>query len=171
MPKRIEAWKKMQQLMKTKKCKSLGVSNFTIDHIKEIIDKKLPIPQVNQVEFSPYLYQKSLLNFCNKNKIALEAYSPLTRGIKLNDNKLVEIAKKHNKTSAQILLRWCLQHGIVTIPKSVHPNRIKENSDIYNFNISKEDMNKLDGFNENFHAMFNPNFLTSLMSLANRFGL
>ncbi len=153
---RLNSWKVLEEIYKSGKAKSIGVSNFTIRHLKELLKVTKVIPVINQVEFSPYLYQKELLDFCNENKIQLEAYSPLTRGHKLNDKKLIDIAKKYNKTSAQILIKWELQHNIVVIPKSTKKERIKENFDVFNFNIEKEDMNKLDNFNENFRTCWDP---------------
>ena len=98
----------------------------------------LLVPAVNQVEFHPFLYQKELLRFCDKNTIQLEAYSPLTRGKKLNHPTILAVAKKYgNKTPAQILIRWSLQHGLVVIPKSVHENRIGENSQVFDFYLAQ----------------------------------
>jgi diketogulonate reductase-like aldo/keto reductase len=153
-PMRLSAWKKMQQLLKDKKVRALGVSNFSIKQIDQIIEMGLPIPSVNQVEFSPFLYRKELLEYCNKRGIVLEAYSPLTRGKKLNNNILGEIAEKYKKTPAQILLRWIVQHNMVVIPKSVNENRIRENADIFNFEIRKNDMEKLNGLNESYSAIW-----------------
>jgi diketogulonate reductase-like aldo/keto reductase len=101
---------------------------------------------VNQIKCSPYNYDQAMHEFCQANGIIMEAYSPLTRGSKLNDFKLMAIADEHKKTSAQVLLRWCIQKGIPTIPKSVHEQRIKENADIFNFELSNKDIEKLDNF-------------------------
>jgi diketogulonate reductase-like aldo/keto reductase len=101
---------------------------------------------VNQVEFHPFLYQQDLLQFCEKNKIQLEAYSPLTKAQRLNHPILLEAAKKYDKTSAQVLI---LQHGLVVIPKSIHEERIRQNSEVFDFQIKTEDMTHLDSLNEN----------------------
>jgi diketogulonate reductase-like aldo/keto reductase len=156
MSERIKTWKVFEKLLEEDKCKAIGVSNFTINHLKELFNHSNTIPMVNQVEFSPYLYQKDLLDFCRENKIQLQAYSPLTRGEKLNDPKLIEIAKKYNKTTAQLLIKWALQHNIVVIPKSSNKKRIYENSQVFDFNISKEDMNILDNFNEDSRHCWDP---------------
>jgi diketogulonate reductase-like aldo/keto reductase len=156
VPERLETWKILEQLYKEKKCRAIGVSNFTIKHLKELLNRAKVVPAVNQVEFSPYLYQKELHEFCKLNKIQLEAYSPLTRGKKLNDKKLVDIANKYNKTSAQILIQWCLQHDIVVIPKSKTKKRIQENFDVFDFKISSEDIKNLDSFNENLRLCWDP---------------
>jgi len=153
---RNNTWKYMEELYKQEKCKAIGVSNFTIRHLKELFQYAKIMPAVNQVEFSPYLFQKELLEFCNEKEIALEAYSPLTRAKKLNDPKLVAMAKKYSKTPAQILIRWVLQHNMIVIPKSINKERIKENTNVFDFNIEEHDMKKLDLFNENFRVCWNP---------------
>ncbi|MBI2545471.1 MAG: aldo/keto reductase [Candidatus Aenigmarchaeota archaeon] len=155
-PVRNESWKTMQQLVKNGKAKTVGVSNFTIRHLNELLSKSKFVPAVNQVEFSTYLYQKELLEFCKSKGIQIEAYSPLTRGRKLNDSKLIMIADKYNKSPAQVLIRWVIQHAMVVIPKSKSRERLEENMDVFDFNISQEDMKKLDGFNENLRVTWDP---------------
>ncbi len=154
--KRIKTWKIFEKLLKTGKVKSIGVSNFTIKQLQELMEQTSVVPVVNQVEFSPWNYQKELLDFCNKSKIVLEAYSPLTRGKKLNDQTVVSIAKKYGKSPAQIIIRWCLQHNIVLIPKSTDPVKIKENANVYDFDIAADDMRKLDSLNQNLRFCWNP---------------
>ncbi len=153
---RNSSWKILEKIYKSGKAKAIGVSNFTIRHLKELVESSDVIPAINQVEFHPYLYQKELLDFCNGKGIKLEAYSPLTHGEKLNDTKLVEIAKKYNKSTAQVLIKWGLQHGLIVIPKSSKKERIIENSSVFDFEISGEDMEKLDGFNENLRTCWDP---------------
>jgi methylglyoxal/glyoxal reductase len=153
---RNESWQALAQLLKDGKCRSIGVSNYTIQHLTELLEDAEVIPMVNQVEFSPFLYQKQLLDYCEKNKIQLEAYSPLTQGEKLNHPRIVQIAKKHNKTPAQVLIRWSLQHNLVTIPKSVREERIRENSQVFDYNLTNEDMRILDSLNENFRNSWDP---------------
>jgi len=156
VPKRNSSWKILEKIYKSGKAKAIGVSNFTIRHLKELLENSDVIPAVNQVEFHPYLYQKELLDFCNEKGIKVEAYSPLTHGKKLNDRRLLEIAKKYNKSAAQVLIRWCLQHRLIAIPKSSKKERIMENSSVFDFEISKQDMKKLDGFNENLRTCWDP---------------
>jgi diketogulonate reductase-like aldo/keto reductase len=153
---RNESWQALAQLLKDGKCRSIGVSNYTIQHLTDLLEDTDVIPMVNQVEFSPFLYQKQLLDYCEKNKIQLEAYSPLTQGAKLNHPKIQQIAKKHNKTAAQVLIRWVLQHNLVTIPKSVREERIKENSQVFDYNLTTEDMRILDSLDENFRNSWDP---------------
>jgi diketogulonate reductase-like aldo/keto reductase len=130
------------------------VSNYDIQDLKELLVNFDIAPVVNQVEFHPFLYQQNLLEFCEKNRIQVEAYSPLTRGERLTHPKLSNIAKKYGKTSAQILIRWSLQHRLIAIPKSIHKERIRENCEIFDFQLIPEDMELLDSFNENLRTVF-----------------
>lgn len=151
----IEIWKAMVHLLIDGKARAIGVSNFSIDDLRDILQDSDVVPAVNQVEFHPFLYQKDLLSFCGKNSIQLEAYSPLTRGMRLNHPAIVDIAKRYdNKTPAQILIRWSLQHNLVVIPKSIHEDRILENSQVFDFELAAEDMNLLDSLNENLQTVF-----------------
>jgi diketogulonate reductase-like aldo/keto reductase len=151
-PYRNEAWKALEKIYKDGKSRSIGVSNFYQNHLEELFEKADIIPAVNQVEFTPYLYLKDLQEYCEKNKIRLEAYSPLTRGRKLKDKKLLEIAQKYGKTPAQILIRWGLQHNIIEIPKSSKESHIIENSQVFDFEISAEDMGFLNSFDEKLYV-------------------
>ncbi|TLZ91993.1 MAG: aldo/keto reductase, partial [Methanobacteriota archaeon] len=116
-------------------------------------------PSVNQVEFHPFLFQRELLEYGQKHHIQLEAYSPLTRGRRLKDPVIKEIAAKYGRTPAQILIRWGLQHGLVVIPKSVRPERIRENADVFGFEIKSPDMARLDALDERSHLAWNPDDL------------
>jgi diketogulonate reductase-like aldo/keto reductase len=153
---RNESWTALTKLLKDGKVRSIGVSNYTIQHLTELLGDAEVTPMVNQVEFSPFLYQKQLLDYCEQKKIQLEAYSPLTQGAKLNHPKVQQIAKKHDKTPAQVLLRWSLQHNLVTIPKSVHEERIKENSLVFDYTLTPDDMRVLDALDENFRNSWDP---------------
>jgi methylglyoxal/glyoxal reductase len=151
----IEIWKAMVNLLREGKARAIGVSNFAIDDLKQILNNSDVVPAVNQVEFHPFLYQKDLLSFCKENGIQLEAYSPLTRGKRLNHPSIMNVAKKYdNKTPAQILIRWSLQHNLVVIPKSAHEERILENSQVFGFELRDEDMKHLDSLNENLQTVF-----------------
>ena len=153
---RNETWKAFERLYEEKLVKAIGVSNYTISHLKELLSKCNVPPAVNQVEFHPFLYQKELLEYCKKNNIWLEAYSPIARGKKFSDKRLIELSEKYKKSPAQILLRWSLQHDVIVIPKSSHNERILENSKIFDFELSLEDMQLLDSFNENFRTCWDP---------------
>jgi diketogulonate reductase-like aldo/keto reductase len=150
-----EIWRAMIRLLREEKVRAIGVSNFSIDDLKQILNHSDVVPAVNQVEFHPFLYQKDLLSFCEKSGIQLEAYSPLTRGKRLDHPTIVDIAKKYdNKTPAQILIRWSLQHNLVVIPKSIHEDRILDNSQVFDFKLEEEDMKLLDSLNENLQTVF-----------------
>jgi methylglyoxal/glyoxal reductase len=154
----IETWKAMVQLLQEGKARAIGVSNYTIADLTEILqnpeDIGVVVPAVDQVEFHPFLYQRELLQFCKKNSMQLEAYSPLTRGKRLDHQTIVAIAKKYGKTPAQVLIRWSLQHDAVVIPKSIHEERIRENSQVFDFQLEPDDMRLLDSLNENLQTVF-----------------
>ena len=149
-----DTWKAMIQLLKDGKARAIGVSNYEIFDIQEILQNFETVPSVNQVEFHPFLYREQLLQFCKTNQIQLEAYSPLTRGKKLNHATVLTIAQKYDKTAAQILIRWCLQHDLVVIPKSIHEKRIKENSEVFDFQLKEQDMKLLNSLNEDLRTVF-----------------
>jgi diketogulonate reductase-like aldo/keto reductase len=153
---RKDSWRALEKLLEQGECRAIGVSNYMIHHLEELLDNSSTVPAVNQVEFSPYLYQKELVEFCRKHGIQFEAYSPLTKGHKLNDPQLAEIASKYSRTPAQILIRWALQKDAVVIPKSTHRERIVENADVFDFTISEEDMNLLDSFHQDLHTSWDP---------------
>ncbi|MGG3006876.1 aldo/keto reductase [Geobacillus stearothermophilus] len=144
-----ETYKALEKLYKDGYVRAIGVSNFQIHHLQDVLADCEIKPMVNQVEYHPRLTQKELLTFCRENGIQLEAWSPLMRGEILTEPTIVEIGKKYGKTPAQVVLRWDLQHGVVTIPKSVTPARIKENADIFDFSLTDEEMKQIDALNLN----------------------
>ena len=150
----LETWKAMIKILKVGKARAIGVSNYSIAELKETIQISDIIPAINQVEFHPFLYQKDLLDFCKNNRIQIESYSPLTRGKKLNHPLVKAISNKYGKTTAQILIKWNLQHGLVVIPKSIHENRILENSQVFDFRIEEKDMEALNSLNVNLQTIF-----------------
>lgn len=154
--KRKDTWKAFEKIYESGYCKSIGVSNYMVNHLEELFTYANVIPAVNQVEFSPYNYQKDLLSFCNDHKILLEAYSPLTRMKRLKDPKILPIAEKHNKTVAQVLIRWAIQHDLIVIPKSAHKERIIENSIVFDFELDDSDMKILDYLDEGYRVSWNP---------------
>jgi methylglyoxal/glyoxal reductase len=153
---RNDSWKAMGKLVNNGKCRAVGVSNFMINHLDELAESSDLVPAVEQVEFHPFLFQKELLEHCKKHGIQLEAYSPLARGERLNHPTIMGMARRYSKTPAQIMMRWGLQHRLVVIPKSTREERIKENSQIFDFNISPEDMQVLDGLNQNLRTNWDP---------------
>ena len=148
--KRKEMWLALEQLYKEGKAKSIGVSNWGIGHIEEMKSyaKEVTVPHVNQIELHPWCQQSTVVDYCQKNSIVIEAYSPLVRNYKANDETLVGVAKAYGKSTAQVLVRWCLQRGFVPLPKSDDPGRIKENANVYDFEISARDMKTLDGLDQ-----------------------
>jgi 2,5-diketo-D-gluconate reductase B len=153
-----ETVKKMYEMKEKGKVRSVGVSNFTISHLQELIDNNINV-SVNQVEFHPYLYQKELLEFCNKNNIALTAYSPLARGNVARDPLLQAIGKKYSKLASQVSLRWLIQKNLIVIPKGSSKSHIKENIDIFDFVLSDDDVRIIDAIHlENTQRHIAPDF-------------
>ena len=146
----------MEEIYKSGRTKSIGVSNFLVNHLEDILGDCKVVPGVNQIEFHPYLVQPELLKFCQKHKIRVEAWSPLMQGQIVDVPTIQNLAEKYNKTPAQIALRWNLQHGVVTIPKSVKPARIAENAEIFDFELSQGDMEILDALDQEKHIGPNP---------------
>ncbi|BCU83070.1 putative oxidoreductase YtbE [Polycladomyces abyssicola] len=144
-----ETWKALEKIYRDGRARAIGVSNFQIHHLEDLMADAEIKPMVNQVEFHPYLTQKELREYCSQHAIQVEAWRPLMKGEVANVPEIRELAAKYGKTPAQIVLRWNLQHGVVTIPKSVSESRIRENADVFDFELSQEDMAKLDGLNRN----------------------
>jgi diketogulonate reductase-like aldo/keto reductase len=153
---RLDSWRALEKLLADGKCRAIGVSNFLEHHLDELLGKAKVVPAVNQVEQHPFLHQPSLLRYCAGKGIAVEAYSPLTKGMRLGDPRVVELARKYGKSPAQVLIRWCLEHGLVVIPKSVHAERIHENASVFDFSFSPEDLRQLDGMNEDLYTGWDP---------------
>lgn len=151
-----DTWRALEKLYKDGLIRAIGVSNFKEHHLEDLMSDCEIKPMVNQVEFHPYLTQKGLLSFCREHGIQLEAWRPLMKGDCVEEPVLIELAQKYNKTPAQIALRWNLQLQVVTIPKSVKEHRIIENADIFNFELSPEDMAKIDGLNRDFRYGADP---------------
>ncbi|TXC93460.1 aldo/keto reductase [Metabacillus litoralis] len=144
----IETWKALEKLYKDGRVRAIGVSNFKEHHLQDLFDSCEIKPMVNQVEYHPRLTQTALHEFCKQNGIQLEAWSPLMQGGLLDEPLLVDLANKYNKSTAQVILRWDLQNGVVTIPKSVKAHRIKENANIFDFELTQEDMEKISSLNQ-----------------------
>ncbi|MEH7884664.1 aldo/keto reductase [Bacillus sp. JJ1609] len=143
-----DTWKALEKLYKDGRVRAIGVSNFHVHHLKDLMADAEIKPMVNQVEYHPHLSQTELLEFCKAEGIQMEAWSPLKQGELLSEPTIVEIAEKHGKSPAQVILRWDLQNGVVTIPKSIKEHRIVENADVFNFELSAEDMDRLNGLNK-----------------------
>lgn len=152
----LETYRAIERLYEERLIRVPGVSNHHEHHLEKIFIKANVKPMVNQVELHPYLSQQDLRSFCTENDIAVTAWSPLGKGGVLQDNTIVQIANKYQKSTAQVVLRWHYQHGILTIPKSVTPSRIEENMNIFDFELSDEDLALLDNLNKNQRLGQNP---------------
>lgn len=143
-----DSWRAMEKLYKQGKIRAIGVSNFKEHHLDALINDAEVVPMVNQVEFHPHLDQKSLRDYCKKHSIQIEAWSPLKQGELLDDPTLKKIADKHGKTTAQVIIRWDLQSEVITIPKSVKEHRIVANAAVFDFELSQNDMDMINGLNK-----------------------
>lgn len=138
-----ETWQAMEYLYENGYVKNIGVCNFKIDHIEKLMKNCKVKPYINQIEFHPGFMQKDIVDYCKTNNIIVEAWSPLGSGKMIKKQEIIEMANKYNKTSAQLCLRWCVQNNVIPIPKSKNYERMNENINIFNFEISKEDMDYL----------------------------
>jgi methylglyoxal/glyoxal reductase len=153
---RKNTWRALEKLYADKRVRAIGVANYLIPFLDELETYSNITPVVDQVEFSPYLFLEDLLNESKRKKIQLQAYTPLVRGQRFADPRLVALANHYGKTPAQIILRWILQLGVSAIPKSSNLKRLKENFDVFDFHISDTDMKKISAFNENFRVVDDP---------------
>lgn len=144
----LQTWRALEKLYKEGRVKAIGVSNFKIHHLQDLLSHCVERPVINQVELHPLLAQTELRNFCRQNEIKVEAWSPLSRGRFLDEPVLGSISDRHGKTPAQVILRWHLQHEIIPIPKSVTPSRLKENAEVFDFKLSQQEMAEIDGLNK-----------------------
>ncbi|GGD90856.1 aldo/keto reductase [Paenibacillus nasutitermitis] len=151
-----ETWRALESLYREGRVKAIGVSNFQIHHLDDLMGDAQVKPMVNQVELHPYLIQEDLLAYSKRQGIQLEAWSPLMQGQLLDHPLLQEIAGKHEKSVAQIILRWDLQRGIVTIPKSTKEHRISGNADVFDFELTDSEMARISGLNQNRRVGPNP---------------
>ena len=156
---RQNTWKALEKLKHESICRSIGVSNFSPKHLNEIFKICEFIPAVNQIEMNPFLAQKNISEFCRSKNIHITGYCPLARTEKSNDPTLVNIANECGKTWAQVMVRWGLQKQLTTIPKSANSERIRENSDVFNFELNEKQMQRLDDLDEGFRLRPDPNQL------------
>jgi len=139
----LDTWRAMTDLYKAGKIRAIGMSNFQPKHLKSLLETDVK-PMVNQIRFHPGMMQQEIISFCKGNGLIVEAWSPLGQGKVLSDPVLQEIADRYGKSTAQVCVRWCLQHEICPLPKSVTPNRIKANADVFDFVLTDEEMTKID---------------------------
>jgi diketogulonate reductase-like aldo/keto reductase len=143
---RHDAWRALLDIHNVGRAKAIGVSNYMVEHLEQVLKRSEVVPAVNQIEFHPFIYQrhKPVLDFCKAHGIVVEAYSPLAQTRQMQQPTIVEIAKRRNKTPAQVMLRWAIQHDTVPIPKSTHGQRMHENLAVFDFELSAADMQLLD---------------------------
>ncbi|RIL47574.1 aldo/keto reductase [Mammaliicoccus fleurettii] len=152
----LNTWEGMENLYNLQLVKNIGVSNFNIDHLEILINQANVKPVLNQVEFHPYLTQTELRNYLSKHNIKMESWSPLMNAEILQDETVNRIAKEINKSPAQVIIRWNIDHDVITIPKSVTPSRIEENFEVFNFSLNDDQIKRLDALNENKRIGPNP---------------
>jgi diketogulonate reductase-like aldo/keto reductase len=155
-----ETWRAMEELYKSGKIRAIGVSNFHEHHLGKLLWETKIVPAVNQIEFHPELAQPKLLKFCNEKGIRVEAWRPIMKGDVNKIELLQQLALKYNKTAVQIVLRWDIQKGVVTIPKSVTPERIISNADIFDFNLTEKEVAQIDKLDKNNRLSGHPDFIT-----------
>jgi diketogulonate reductase-like aldo/keto reductase len=149
-PERSEAWRALEKIQQDGLSRSVGVSNYEVDELDELFENSDLIPAVNQIEFHPFIYrrQKPTLELCEAKGIVVEAYSPLTVGRRIMDPTISAVAKQIGKSNAQVILRWCVQHNTVPIPRSTNPDHIQENIQIFDFELSSEQMRRIDSLSD-----------------------
>lgn len=153
---RKAAWGVLESILADGRARSIGVSNYAIKHLEQLKKYANITPAVNQVELHVYLQQPELLDYCRQEGIVVEAYSPLAHGKGLDDETLAALAHKYHKTPAQIMLRWCLQIGTVPLPKSVTPERIAQNINIFDFKLTTADMTELTSLDKDMRTCWDP---------------
>jgi methylglyoxal/glyoxal reductase len=156
---RHDSWRAMEKLVADGTIKSAGVSNYTIEHLEELLEQSELVPAVNQVEFHPFIYEQQveLLDFCDEQGILLEAYSPLSRVSGGKNNIVEEIARRYGKTPQQLVLRWCIEHGTLPLPRSQNPEHIRANTEgIFDFTIDENDMRSLDALSDGERVTWDP---------------
>jgi diketogulonate reductase-like aldo/keto reductase len=155
---RLDTWRAMEQIKADGRARAIGVSNYMVHHLEELLAHADEPPTVNQFELSPYIYdsRRSLVDWCCDHDIVVEAYSPLTKGVKLEDPLLAEIGAAHHKSPAQVLIRWALDHEFVVIPKSTNPRHIRQNIDVLDFALAPDELARLDARDEGLVTGWDP---------------
>ncbi|XP_069013387.1 glyoxal reductase [Embiotoca jacksoni] len=153
---RAETWRALEELYKEGVCRAIGVSNFLVHHLEQLKEDCSVVPHVNQVEYHPFQQPNHLLDYCRQEGIVFEGYSPLAKGQVLSNPIVQQIAEKHTRTPAQICIRWSIQNGVVTIPKSIKKNRIQENCHVFGFQLEEADMSALGRLHDGRHVTWDP---------------
>lgn len=156
--KRHASWDALIELSKQGLVRNIGVSNYTVEHLKQLMERSDTLPAVNQVEFHPFIcdQQMELLHFCKQHGITVEAYSPLARLSQEKPAQVASIAEKHGKTPQQVVLRWCLQYGTIPLPRSTNPEHIRSNFDVFGFELDDEDMQTLNNMSDGERVTWDP---------------
>jgi diketogulonate reductase-like aldo/keto reductase len=154
--KRLESWRALEQIHAQGRARAIGVSNFMVHHLEELLSDAKVVPAVNQIEVSPFLQHREVRALCDEHGIVVEAYSPLTRGTRLRHPVVAAVAGRARRSAAQVLLRWGLQHGLVVLPKSTRAARIAENAALFDFELSARDMSELDELEEGLATGWDP---------------
>ena len=150
----IESWRALEAIYNDGQARAIGVCNFDVDHLQNLMDHANIMPMVNQIEFNPRIHQPDTVAFCQDNHIQLEAWSPLGNGQLLSSPVISKIAKEHGKTPAQVIIRWELQQGFIVIPKSIHEERMRENRDVYDFELDADEMEAIAMLDEEKHSIW-----------------
>lgn len=150
----IESWRALEAIYNDGQARAIGVCNFDVDHLQKLMDHANIMPMVNQIEFNPRIHQPDTVAFCQDNHIQLEAWSPLGNGQLLSSPVISKIAKEHGKTPAQVIIRWELQQGFIVIPKSIHEERMRENRDVYDFELDADEMEAIAILDEEKHSIW-----------------
>ncbi|XP_041660002.1 glyoxal reductase-like isoform X1 [Cheilinus undulatus] len=153
---RAEAWRALEELYELGLCRSIGVSNFMIHHLEQLKQDCTVVPHVNQVEYHPFQQPKELIEYCRQKGIAFQGYCPLAKGQALSDPTIIQIAKKYGHTPAQICIRWSIQNGAITIPKSTKKERVVENCQVFGFQLEEEDMEAINKLHDGRHVSWDP---------------
>ena len=153
-----QTWQAMEKIYANGQAKAIGVCNFNVERMSDLLDHAKITPAINQIEFNPKIHQPAIVNFCQQHGIQMEAWSPLGNGRLLHEPIIEKIAHSHQKTPAQIELRWAIQHDLIVIPKTTHPDRMKENADIFDFELSPEECIQIDSLDTEEHAIWYDKF-------------
>ena len=151
-----DSWRTLEEIQEAGRARSIGVSNYTIKNLEDMKTYAKVMPAINQVELHVFLQQPELLKYCSENNIAVEAYSPLAHFVSFENPIIEAIAAKHGRTYAQIMLRWCVEQGLIVLPKSITPERIASNFEIFDFSLDEKDMKALKKLERNFRTCWDP---------------
>lgn len=155
---REETWRALERILDDGRARAIGVSNYMTHHLEEVLEQGEVVPAVNQIELHPFNFRsrQGVVDLCRDNGVVVEGYSPLTKSQRLDHPALESMAEHHDRTVAQVMIRWALQHRLVTIPKSTNPDRIQENADVFDFELSADEMDRIDALDEDFTTSWDP---------------